>query len=165
MGPSLGGQGSGSWVAGVAKCSHPGRAYSARALCSGQHRANRDGDPGCQPHRGGLAQGCEPPGAGADDPLPEEGGERRELHQRHHTAGLGEAPSSPSGQSCCLPSASSTACRALMCLALCSALVVAQGNNTSYRGDLLAGSRQTVHHRRPEGKAGGVGAEQALEGV
>lgn len=48
----------------------------------------------------------------------------------------------PHGRPCCAPR---------------SALAAAQGNYTRYRRGLQAGSTQTVHHSRPEGKVGRCG--------
>lgn len=145
--------GSGPWCVEVAKRSQQGRRFSHGALSSGQHRAIRDGDAGCQPRGGGLAQGCEPPGAGADHPLPEEGGERRELHQHHHAAGLGEASFGPSSQ---VPHLHGKPRCAWPCARL-PWLLRGRTVGTFYRG---AGTSTTADRR---GRPGGTGPNRLWE--
>lgn len=123
--------GPGSWFAEVAERLRRDGVSSPGALLSGQHRAVRDGDPGGQPRRGGLAQGYKPLGAGADDPLPEEGGEGRELRQRCHAAGLGEAFFSSSVRSPGRHSGSPLRVKPQVQLVLCSAPAVTQGEESS----------------------------------
>lgn len=80
---------------------------SGLSLPAGQHGAGGSGEPRCEPRGGRLAQGYQPPGAGADLALPQESGERGELRQHHHTPRGGEAvpiphppppPAAPGGQ-------------------------------------------------------------------